>query len=77
MTSVSALPATVQCLSVITPPKVADSIVKDAAALGVKHLWFQPGAWSESAVKAASGHGMSVIADGTCVLVQLGVADHE
>ncbi len=75
--SIKSLPEGVCCISVITPPKVADAVVEEAAAFGIKHIWFQPGASSESAVKAATSHGMSVIADGSCVLVQLGVHDDE
>jgi len=73
---VRSLPKGVACLSVITPPKFADAVVEAAQAVGVQHVWFQPGASSESAVKAAAELGMSVIADGTCALVELGEAPH-
>jgi predicted CoA-binding protein len=30
-------------LSVITPPEITKQVLKDAAELGIKHVWLQPG----------------------------------
>ena len=57
---------------VITPPKIAESIVEQAAAIGVKNIWFQPGAESEQAVTRARILGINVISGGPCLLVVLG-----
>lgn len=64
-----------QAVSVVAPPAAAASIVQDAIAAGVRHLWFQPGAEEAGAVAAARAAGISVIADGSCVLVALGFRD--
>jgi uncharacterized protein len=69
--SVADLPADVASLSVITPPAVTEKIVEAAAKKGIKNIWMQPGAESPAAIQAARGHGMNVIADGTCILVVL------
>ena len=70
--SVLDLPAEVKSLSVITPPAVTERIVEQAIARGIEHIWMQPGAESERAVAACEAAGISVIADGSCVLVVLG-----
>ncbi|MCH8218006.1 MAG: CoA-binding protein [Planctomycetes bacterium] len=50
---------------------VTASIVEETAQLGIKHIWMQPGAESEEAVKRAEQLGMNVIAGGPCALVRL------
>lgn len=70
--SVSALPADVVALSIITPPPVTERVVREAAARGIKKLWMQPGAESAQAIELAQELGLSVIAGGPCLLVVLG-----
>jgi predicted CoA-binding protein len=67
----ASLPAPIHGVSVVTPPHLAESIVEQAAAIGVKNIWFQPGAASEPAVGRAQELGMNVIAGGPCILVVL------
>jgi predicted CoA-binding protein len=66
------LPEPVHGISVITPPPVTEKVVAEAAELGIRHIWMQPGAESPAAVAAAERAGMNVIADGTCALVVFG-----
>lgn len=68
----ASLPEKVHGVSVITPPKVTESIVEQAGALGIKHIWLQPGAESPQAVRRAEELGMNVISGGPCILVVLG-----
>jgi predicted CoA-binding protein len=70
--SLGALPVQVQAVSVITPPAITERVVREAAAAGVKHIWMQPGAESEAAIRTAESLGLSVIAGGPCVLVVMG-----
>ncbi|WP_243382859.1 CoA-binding protein [Geothrix alkalitolerans] len=70
--SLAALPVKVPAISVITPPAATEQVVREAAAAGVKHIWMQPGAESDAAVRAAESLGMSVIAGGPCLLVVMG-----
>ncbi|MDP1833218.1 MAG: CoA-binding protein [Geothrix sp.] len=70
--SLAALPVKVKAISVITPPVVTEQVVREAAAAGVAHIWMQPGAESDEAIRVAEALGMSVIAGGPCLLVVLG-----
>jgi len=70
--SLASLPVKVEAISVITPPVITEQVVRDAAAAGVKHVWMQPGAESDEAIRTAESLGMSVIAGGPCLLVVMG-----
>ena len=74
--SVIDLPDDVESLSIITPPRITEKVVELAAAKGIKHLWMQPGAESPAAVKYCEQQGLSIIADGSCLLVVLGYHEH-
>ena len=74
--SVTALPAAVKSLSIITPPPVTEKIVAAAIAHGIENIWMQPGAESPAAVALCRAHGVNVIADGSCILVVLGFRGH-
>jgi predicted CoA-binding protein len=74
--AVADLPDTVQSISVITPPKVTEQVVRDAVARGIRNVWMQPGAESAEAVDYCRAHGINVIADGSCILVVLGYRHH-
>ena len=67
----ASLPGPVHGIAVITRPEVTESIVEEAAALGIRHIWIQPGAESRKALSRAGELGMNVIAGGPCVLVAL------
>ena len=73
--TLAALPTPVPAISVITPPAITEQVVRDAAAAGVQHVWMQPGAESDAAIKAAEELGLSVIAGGPCLLVVMGYRD--
>ena len=60
-------PDTPHGVSIITPPAITERVVEEASALGVQHLWMQPGAESEKAILRAEALGLSVIAGGPCV----------
>ncbi len=70
--SLADLPEKVVGLSLITPPPVSEEVVREAIAAGVRRLWFQPGAESESAIAQAEAAGLEVIAWGPCILVVAG-----
>ncbi len=59
-------------ISIITPPEITEQIVEQAGQLGIKHLWMQPGAESETAIARANELGMNVISGGPCALVVMG-----
>ena len=68
----ASLPATPRGISVITPPKITEDVVVEAARLGVKFVWMQPGAQSERALQIAREKGIEAIGDGSCLLVTVG-----
>ena len=70
--SLTAIPVRPGAVSVITPPPVTEKVVEEAGRLGIRHLWMQPGAESEAAVRRARELGMNVISGGPCLLVVLG-----
>ncbi|REJ72510.1 MAG: CoA-binding protein [Planctomycetota bacterium] len=71
----SSLPETVYGVSIVTPPDVTEQIVEEAAALGVQHLWMQPGAESRAAIERAEKLGLNVIHSGPCALVVMGYSE--
>lgn len=70
--SIADLPAHVQSISIITPPKVTDQIVDAAITKGIQNIWMQPGAESEDAIKKCEKNNINVIFGGPCLLVTLG-----
>jgi len=73
--SLASIPGPPRAASIVAPPAAAASIVADAKAAGVRQLWFQPGAEDAAAIAAAREAGLSVIANGPCLLVALGFRD--
>ena len=66
--SFAALPEPVGGLIVCVPPAQAESVVKEAAAHGIRRVWLQQGAGSAEAIKSCQENGISVV-HGECVLM--------
>src|SRR5512137_913761 len=66
--SFAALPEPVGGVIIVVPPASAESVVKDAAAHGIRRVWLQQGAESPAAIKFCEGNGISVV-HGECVLM--------
>ena len=75
VTSLRELPEPVHGISIITPPAITEQIVEDAAALGIRHLWMQPGAESARAIERGAELGLSVIGGDACLLVVIGYSE--
>ena len=73
--SLSALPLVPRAVSFITQPEVTDEMVAEALALGIEHLWLQPGAESARAVALARQADANLIWGGPCLLVVLGFSE--
>lgn len=69
--NLAALPERIDGLSIVTPPAVTELLVEQAAELGIRRLWMQPGAESERACTRARELGLELIAGGPCLLVAL------
>ena len=71
LSDLASLVETVHGVSIVTPPRVTEQIVMQAADLGIRHLWMQPGSESDQAIELARQAGMNVIWGGPCILVTL------
>jgi predicted CoA-binding protein len=67
------LPPETMSISVITQPFVTEQVVRQAVEKGIRNVWMQPGAESPQAVSYLEANGINVIADGSCVIVVLGI----
>ena len=70
------LPKKPHGISVITPSKITEAVVEEAAKAGIENIWMQPGAESDKAIERAEELGMNVIAGGPCLLVVLHFEGH-
>jgi len=62
------LPESVDGVVVVVPPKQAQSVVKDAAAAGIQHVWLQQGSESTKAIQFCEQYGMDVV-HGKCIFM--------
>jgi len=67
------LPQKPDVLCLVITPEVGLEYVTEAAGLGVKHAWLQPGADAEEVVRHCQGLGLQVVQ--SCVLVELGLRE--
>jgi uncharacterized protein len=67
----ASVPEDVDGVSIITPPAVTEKVVEQALQRGIKQIWMQPGAESQSAIASAEAADANVIAGGPCLLVAL------
>lgn len=69
------LPESVKSISIITPPLVTEQIVEEAIQKSIKNIWMQPGAESEVAIRSCLKNKINVLANGPCILIELGFVD--
>ncbi|MDQ2798891.1 MAG: CoA-binding protein [Armatimonadota bacterium] len=69
--TLAALPSVPNAAVMIVPPSVTATAVAECARLNIRRIWMQPGAESESAVAACRANGITVVANGPCILVML------
>jgi predicted CoA-binding protein len=60
----------IDCINVVVSPKRAMVVVKDAIDMGIKRIWFQPGAFNGEVIDYAEQNGLEVVFH-ACVLVEL------
>jgi predicted CoA-binding protein len=68
--TLKSLPTLPNVISVVTPPVVSKVILQEAFLLGIKNIWFQPGAADDDIVSEGLSLGMNVIY-GPCILVEM------
>ncbi|MBT8213605.1 MAG: CoA-binding protein [Acidimicrobiia bacterium] len=67
----ASVPDEIDIVDLVVPPDVGERIVSDAAALGLTHIWFQPGAESRRVIELAEEAGLDVVHH-QCIMVQAG-----
>ncbi len=70
------LPSELHGLSIITPPRVTETLVEEAARQGITRIWVQPGAEYPRLEEHCRALGLSCISGGACLLVVLGFSEH-
>jgi len=66
--SLAALPEPVDGLLLVVPPAVSEALVREAAAAGIRRVWFQPGSFTPALVRLAEESGMVAVA-GECIMM--------
>ena len=59
-----------EVVDLVVPPPATVQVVQDCIDAGVKRIWFQPGTINPQAIALAEQHGLAVIADGACAMVE-------
>jgi uncharacterized protein len=58
--SLKDLPEKPDMVITVVPPRVTETVVDEAARLGIRDIWMQPGSESEAAIAKARKQGMHV-----------------
>jgi len=69
--SLSELPKKPELAIIVIPPAASMPVVEEAVKLGVKELWFQPGAENPAAENFAKERGVKVTSH-ACIMVAAG-----
>jgi len=62
------LPEKPDVVVTVVPPKVTWKIIEEAAELGIKKIWMQPGSESEEIIEKAEKLGLTLM-HGICIMV--------
>ena len=67
--SVKDIPHTIDVVNLVTPPLVTEKILLECKDKGIRKVWIQPGAESQTAIKFCNNNDMKVI-HGICVMLE-------
>ena len=73
--NLSILPSKVKSISIVTMPKITESIMLQAINQGINNIWIQPGADSANCPVIAKDNQINLIYGGPCILVATGFKD--
>lgn len=65
----SSLPEVPEVIDMVVAPKHAKPVIDEAAGLGIKNIWLQPGTYDDEVMKKIDENGMTGVQ--ACVLVAL------
>ena len=63
------LPNKPEVIDMVVSPKHGKAFIEEAALLGIKNIWFQPGTYDDELIEFIEGNGMTHVQ--ACVLVAL------
>lgn len=63
------LPVIPDVVNLVVPPDVTEEVVKTCHALGVRRVWMQPGAESDTAIRYCEANGITVV-HSLCVMIE-------
>ncbi len=63
----SSLPKLPEVIDMVVSPKRAKPVLKEAAKLGIRYIWFQPGTYDDEVLELAKNLGLEAVQ--ACVLV--------
>lgn len=64
---ISSMPKVPEVLNMVVSPKRGRSVIEEAAKLGVKYIWLQPGTYNDELLKLINELGLEQVQ--ACVLV--------
>lgn len=67
--NLSALPVIPEVIDMVVSPKRGKAVIEEAAKLGIKYIWLQPGTYDDELLKQISELGLQSVQ--ACVLVAL------
>ena len=68
--SLSELPEKPDVIDMVVHPRVGIKVIGEAAQLGIRNIWLQPGTYNDEIIQSIEQNGMQYVKD--CVLVALG-----
>jgi len=68
--NLSEISADIDCISVVVPPERGVAYIEEAASLGIKQMWFQPGTFDEDLLDLCEEKNIEMVYY-ACVLVEL------
>jgi len=66
----SSLPKLPDVVNMVVSPKRAKPVLEEAARLGIRYVWFQPGTYDDEVMEVAKELGLETVL--ACVLVATG-----
>ena len=67
--NVSAIPAPVDVVSLVTPPAVTETVLRECHEKKITRAWLQPGAENEEGIRYCRENGIAVV-HGLCVMME-------
>lgn len=65
--ALASLPKLPEVIDIVVTPKRAKPVIEEAAKLGIKYVWFQPGTYDDEVMELATKLGLEAVQ--ACVLV--------